>query len=299
MISYLVFLAVIGGIYALLAQSVTLAWGMAGLVNLGLAGFFGIGAYASAMLVTWGGVPVPVGLVAAVIAGAVAGLVVTGATLRLRDDYLAIVTLGFAEAVRIIASNEIWLTGGTDGISGIPGGFPRDWGLGFHAAWMGTISVLVFCVWFGLRRLSASPWGRALRAIREDQTVAAVAGKPVARMKAEAFAIAAGIAALAGALYGHYGSYIAPELFAPLVTIYVFLAVTTGGNGRPSGAVLGGYLLIAFLEATRFAAGAIPGVTALQAAALREASVGVALILLLHWRPQGILPERNQKAPLV
>jgi len=297
-IQYLVFLAVIGGIYALLAQSVTLAWGMTGLVNLGLAGFFGIGAYASAMLVTWGGVPVPVGLVAAVIAGAVAGLVVTGATLRLRDDYLAIVTLGFAEAVRIIASNEIWLTGGTDGISGIPGGFPRDWGPGFHAAWMVAISALVFLVWFGLRRLSASPWGRALRAIREDQVVAAVAGKPVARMKAEAFAIAAGIAALAGALYGHYGSYIAPELFAPLVTIYVFLAVTAGGNGRASGAVLGGYLLIAFLEGTRFLAALLPGVTALQAAALREASVGVALILLLRLRPQGILPERNQKAPV-
>jgi branched-chain amino acid transport system permease protein len=297
MIAYLVFLAVIGGIYALLAQSVTLAWGMTGLVNLGLAGFFAIGAYASAMLVKWGGVPLPLGLVAAVIAGVVAGLVVTGATLRLRDDYLAIVTLGFAEAVRIIASNEVWLTGGTDGISGIPGGIPRDWGLGFNLIWLAGVSTLVLATWWGLRRLSASPWGRALRAIREDQVVAAVAGKPVSRMKAEAFGIAAGIAALAGALYGHYGSYIAPDLFAPLVTIYVFLAVTAGGNGRPSGAVLGAYLLIGFLEATRFAAELVPGASAVQAAALREASVGVALILLLHLRPQGILPERNQKAP--
>ncbi|WP_431282323.1 branched-chain amino acid ABC transporter permease [Humitalea sp. 24SJ18S-53] len=298
MTAYIVFLLVIGGIYALLAQSLALAWGMTGLVNLGLAGFFAIGAYASAMLVKWGGVPLPVGLVAALVAGGVAGLVVTGATLRLRDDYLAIVTLGFAEAVRIIASNEIWLTGGTDGISGIPGGVPREWGPAFHLTWLVGVSALVALVWFALRRLSASPWGRALRAIREDQVVAAVAGKPVSRMKAEAFAIAAAIAGLAGALYGHYGSYIAPELFAPLVTIYVFLAVTAGGNGRPSGAVLGAYLLIGFLEATRFAAELVPGVSALQAAALREASVGVALILLLHLRPQGILPERNQKAPV-
>lgn len=297
MLSYIVFLLVIAGIYALLAQSLCLAWGVTGLVNLGLAGFFAIGAYASATLVTWGGLPVPVGLAAALLAGAVAGFVVCVSTLRLRDDYLAIVTLGFAEAVRVIASNEIWLTGGTDGISGIPAGLPRDWGRGFHLAALAVVSVLVGLVWLALRRLVASPWGRALRAVREDQVVAAVAGKRVARLKAEAFAIAAAIAALAGGLYGHYTSYIAPEIFQPLITIYVFLAVTAGGNGRPTGATFGAYLLIAFLEATRFAAEVVPGVSAVQAAALREMAVGVALILLLRLRPRGVFPERNQKAP--
>jgi branched-chain amino acid transport system permease protein len=297
MISYIVFLLVVAGIYALLAQSLCLAWGVTGLVNLGLAGFFAIGAYASATLVKWGGVPVPLGLVAALGVGAAAGFVVCVSTLRLRDDYLAIVTLGFAEAVRVIASNEIWLTGGTDGISGIPAGLPRDWGQGFHLAALGIVSALVGLVWLALRRLVASPWGRALRAVREDQVVAAVAGKPVARLKAEAFAIAAAIAALAGALYGHYTSYIAPEIFQPLITIYVFLAVTAGGNGRPTGAAVGAYLLIAFLEATRFAAEVVPGVSAVQAAALREMAVGAALILLLRLRPGGLFPERSQKAP--
>jgi branched-chain amino acid transport system permease protein len=297
MLSYIVFLLVIAGIYALLAQSLCLAWGVTGLVNLGLAGFFAIGAYASATLVKWGGVPVPVGLAAALLAGAVAGFVVCVSTLRLRDDYLAIVTLGFAEAVRVIASNEIWLTGGTDGISGIPAGLPRDWGRGFHLAALVVVSALVGLVWLALRRLVASPWGRALRAVREDQVVAAVAGKRVALLKAEAFAIAAAIAALAGGLYGHYTSYIAPEIFQPLITIYVFLAVTAGGNGRPTGAAFGAYLLIAFLEATRFAAEVVPGVSAVQAAALREMAVGVALILLLRLRPRGVFPERNQKAP--
>lgn len=297
MLSYIVFLLVVAGIYALLAQSLCLAWGVTGLVNLGLAGFFAIGAYASAMLVKWAGVPVPLGLVAALGAGAAAGFVVCVSTLRLRDDYLAIVTLGFAEAVRVVASNEIWLTGGTDGISGIPAGLPRDWGQGFHLAALGVVSALVGLVWLALRRLVASPWGRALRAVREDQVVAAVAGKPVARLKAEAFAIAAAIAALAGALYGHYTSYIAPEIFQPLITIYIFLAVTAGGNGRPTGAAVGAYLLIAFLEATRFAAEIVPGVSAVQAAALREMAVGAALILLLRLRPGGLFPERNQKAP--
>jgi branched-chain amino acid transport system permease protein len=297
MISYLIFLLVVAGIYALLAQSLCLAWGVTGLVNLGLAGFFAIGAYASATLTKWGGVPVPIGLVAALAAGAVAGFVVCVSTLRLRDDYLAIVTLGFAEAVRVIASNEIWLTGGTDGISGIPAGMPRDWGQGFHIASLVVVTTLLALVWLALRRLVASPWGRALRAVREDQIVAAVAGKRVTKLKAEAFAIACAIAALAGALYGHYTSYIAPEIFQPLITIYVFLAVTAGGNGRPTGAAIGAYILIAFLEATRFAAEIVPGVSAVQAAALREASVGIALILLLRFRQRGLFPELNQKAP--
>jgi branched-chain amino acid transport system permease protein len=297
MLNYTVAILVTAGVYALLAQSVVLAWGMTGLVNLGLAGFFAIGAYASAMATKWGGVPMPIGPLLALAAGAAAGIVVTFSTLRLRDDYLAIVTLGFAEVVRIVASNEIWLTGGTDGISGIPSGVPRALGLGFNLAWLGIVSAVVALVWLALRRLARSPWGRALRAVRDDQIVAAVAGKRVVRLKAEAFAISAAIAGLAGALYGHYGSYIAPDLFQPLITIYVFLAVTAGGNGRPSGALLGAYLLILFLEATRFAAELVPGVTPLQAASLREIAVGVALVLVLRLRPQGILPERNQKAP--
>lgn len=295
--NYIVAMLVTAGIYALLAQSVTLAWGMTGLVNLGLAGFWAIGAYASALATKGLSVPVPVGLVIALVAGAVAGLVVTMSTLRLRDDYLAIVTLGFAEVVRLVATNEVWLTRGPDGISNIPSHFARTPSFAFNLAWLAVVSTLVFVVWWALRRLAAAPWGRALRAIREDQIVASVAGKPVVRMKAEAFAISAAIAALAGALYGHYTSYIAPDLFQPLVTIYVFLAVTAGGNGRPTGAMVGAYLLIGFLEATRFMVHAVPGATPLQAAALREFAVGVALVLILRLRPQGLFPERNQKAP--
>jgi branched-chain amino acid transport system permease protein len=297
MISYLVFILVVAGIYAMLAQSLTLSWGMAGLVNLGLVGFFAIGAYASAMSTKWGGVPIPLGLLLAVATGLIAGYVVTISTLRLRDDYLAIVTLGFAELVRLVASNEIWLTGGTDGIAGVPAMVPRALGPTYHLVMLGIVTALVILLHLGLARLAASPWGRALRAVREDQTVAAVAGKPVTRLKAEAFSIAAAIAALAGGVYGHYTSFVAPDVYQPLITIYVFLAVTAGGVGRPAGAVLGSYLLIVFLEATRFMAEVIPGVTPLQAAALREMMVGLALILLLRLKPDGLLPERNQRAP--
>jgi branched-chain amino acid transport system permease protein len=297
MLSYAVFTLTICGIYALLALSLNLIWGGVGLVNLGLAGFFAVGAYASA-IATGAGAPVLAGWGAALIVGAAVGLVVTFATLRLRDDYLAIVTLGFAEVIRLIALNERWLTKGSDGISGIRAPLKAELGLqGFSLFYLALVSTIVLLVWLLLRRLDASPYGRAMKAIREDQQLAAFAGKQVLRFKWQAFALSAAIAALAGALYAHFQSYISPDHFQPLITIYIFLAVTAGGVGRPSGAVLGAYAVVIFLEATRFATELVPGLQPVQLAALREILVGLALILVLHLRPQGLLPERIPKAP--
>lgn len=296
MLNYAIFVLTIAGIYALLAQSLMLSWGMGGIVNLGLAGFFAIGAYGSAMATKWGGLPIPLGIVLAMMAAALAGLVVTFSTLRLRDDYLAIITLGFAEVLRIVANNEIALTGGSDGISGITGGISRASGMTYALSWLAIVSAAVMLCFVAIRRLGASPWGRALRAVRDDQVVAAVAGKPVVRLKAQTFVLSTAIAGLAGALYGHYGSYVAPDMFQPLITIYIFLAVTLGGNGRPIGAVLGAYVLVVFLELTRFTSELVTGISALQGAALREITIAVVLLVLMRLRPQGLLPERNQKA---
>ncbi|MFO1191747.1 MAG: branched-chain amino acid ABC transporter permease [Rhodoferax sp.] len=296
MLSYAIFVLTIAGIYAVLAQSLVLSWGLGGIVNLGLAGFFAVGAYASAMLTQWGGLPLPLGLALAMLAASVAGLTVTFATLRLRDDYLAIITLGFAEVLRIVANNEVALTGGSDGISGISGGVARSSGSVFALSWLAFVSIAALLSFLVVRRLAASPWGRALRAVREDQIVAAVAGKPVTRLKAQAFALSTALAGLAGALFGHFGSYVAPDMFQPLITIYIFLAVTLGGNGRPSGAVLGAYVLVVFLELTRFTSERIAGLSPLQGAALREITMALVLLVLMRLRPQGLLPERNQKA---
>jgi branched-chain amino acid transport system permease protein len=297
MLSYLLFTLTLGGIYGLLALSLNLIWGGAGMVNLGLAGFFAVGAYASA-IVTGAGAPVAVGLVAALAAGVIAGLIVTFSTLRLRDDYLAIVTLGFAEVVRLVALNERWLTNGSDGMSGIAAPFKAVLGpQGFNWFYLGLVSAIVLVVWALLRRLDASPFGRALKAIREDQELAGFAGKRVLRFKLQAFAASAAIAGLAGALYGHYQSYVSPDHFQPLITIYIFLAVSAGGVGRPTGALVGAYAVVFFLEATRFIAEVVPGLQAVQVAALREMLVGAALILVFYLRPQGVLPERIPPAP--
>jgi branched-chain amino acid transport system permease protein len=290
--NYLVAMATFACLYALLALGLNLVWGMTGLINLGLVGFFGFGAYVSALATKRGGLPILLGLGAALALTAVAGGAMAMITARLRGDYLAIITLGFSEVVRLVASNEIWLTNGTDGISGIPG------------PWRGRVTPAVFNVIFlvlavlaviaallVLQRVRYSPYGRVLRAIRDDDQVAAVAGKHVIRFKVEAFALSAGILGLAGALWGHYTSYIAPEVFVPLVTIYVVLALTAGGTGNNWGAVVGAFLVVFFMEATRFATGWLPGLKPVQVAALRELLIGASLLLVLRLRPAGVLPE--------
>ena len=297
MFNYLLFIATVGGIYGLLALSLNLIWGGAGMVNLGLAGFFAVGAYASALATTAGGAPIPAGWVLALLAGGAAGLVVTLSTTRLREDYLAIFTLGFAEVVRLVAANEIWLTRGTDGISGIPGPWKAALGGDFNGVYLLIVAAVLAVVFVLMRRIDASPYGRALRAIREDAQVAQVAGKNVLRFKAQAFALSAAIAGLAGALYGHFTSYIAPDLFLPLITVYIFLAVASGGTGNPAGALVGAYFVMTLLESARFLVELIPAVSAVQRAALKELLIAVALILVLRLMPTGLMPERVPPAP--
>ena len=297
MLNYLLFIATLGGIYGLLALSLNLIWGGAGMVNLGLAGFFAVGAYASALATTSGGAPIALGWGLALLAGGVAGVIVTLSTTRLREDYLAIVTLGFAEVVRLIAANEIWLTRGSDGISGIPGPWKVALGPDFNAAYLLIVLAIAGAVFVVLRRLDRSPYGRVLRAIRDDAQVAQVAGKKVLRFKVEAFALSTAIAGLAGALYGHFTSYIAPDLFLPLITVYIFLAVASGGTGRPAGSLVGAYLVMALLESARFAVELVPAVSAVQRAALKEMLIALVLIVVLRLKPSGVLPERIPPAP--
>jgi len=292
MANYLIAMAVSAGIYALMALGLNVIWGMAGQVNLGLVGFFAVGAYASALLTLKLGVPIAVGVLAGALTAAAVGAVMSLVTARLRGDYLAIVTLGFAEAIRIVASNEIWLTNGTDGLSGIPGPWRADLSPeAFNLYYLCLIAALVIVVFALIDRLGHSPFGRVLRAIRDDEQAASVAGKPTLAFKVKAFAFGSAVLGLAGALYGHYTSYIAPDLFLPLLTLYITLALLVGGVGNNRGAVLGGVVVVTFLESTRFLVPLVPGLTHVQGAALRELMISAALIVVLRLRPQGLLPE--------
>ena len=298
MANYLLALLTFAGFYALMALGLNVIWGLAGMVNLGLAGFYLVGAYASALLTVRLHWPIAAAWLAATAASALLGTAVAGITARLRGDYLAIVTLGFAEVLRLVAANEIWLTNGTDGISAIPGpGRGVLTGLGFNALFAAITWSLVLLLALALARLSGAPWGRVLRAIREDETVAAVSGKRTLAFKLQAFAVGSGVLGLAGALYAQFNAYVAPDAFQPLITIYVVLALTIGGTGSMAGAVLGSVLVVALMEGTRFLAAILPVLSPVQVASVREGAIGAALILVLHLRPQGLLPERLRIHP--
>ncbi len=295
MIAYLTFIATLTGVYAILALGLVVTWGQGGMVNLGLVGFFGLGAYGSALLVGQG-VPIAVGWLAAAAVSAAVGVGFCVLTRTLRGDYLAVVTLGFAEGVRLVETNERWLTGGSDGISGIRAPLKDVLGAWYPWFYLGLTWTVVALACLVLARLLNSPFGRALRAVRDDETVAAVAGKAVLRLKCQAFGIGAGLFGLAGALYAHFTSYIAPDNFVLQLTIYIFLAVTAGGHSRLIGAVSGSFAVMTILESSRFAAAVIPGLSAVQIASLREFAIAVALILILQRRPEGAFAPKNQRA---
>jgi branched-chain amino acid transport system permease protein len=291
-------MAVSAGIYALMALGVNVMWGFAGMVNLGLVGFFAVGAYTSALL-TKGGVAIALGIVAAGVIASGVGALVSLVTVRLRGDYLAIVTLGFAETIRIVASNAIPLTNGTDGISGIPGPYrgalsPEQ----FNLLYLAIVAVIVAIAYLGAERLRASPFGRVLRAIRDDEQVASVAGKHVTLFKVKAFALGSAALGIAGALYAHYTSYIAPDIFVPLFTLYIKLALLAGGLGNNRGAIVGAFAVVLLLEGSRFAIPLFHGLTPVQGAAVREFLVAVVLILMLRFRPAGLIPERIAALPV-
>jgi branched-chain amino acid transport system permease protein len=290
--NYLIAMAVSAGLYALMALGLNVIWGMAGQVNLGLVGFFAVGAYVSALATLKLGVPIAAGVVAGALIAAAVGAIVSLVTAQLRGDYLAIVTLGFAETIRVVASNEIWLTNGTDGLSGIPGPWRAALTPGeFNLFYLCLVAALVIVAFALIDRLAHSPFGRVLRAIRDDEQAAAVAGKHTLAFKVKAFAFGSAVLGLSGALYGHYTSYIAPDLFLPLLTLYIKLALLAGGVGNNRGAVLGAVVVVTFLESTRFVVPLIPGLTYVQGAALRELMISAALIVVLRLRPQGLLPE--------
>jgi branched-chain amino acid transport system permease protein len=299
MVNYVIAMGVSACLYALMALGLNVIWGLAGMVNLGLVGFFAVGAYVTALCTGTLGVPIAVGIALGALAASLVGAVVSLVTVRLRGDYLAIVTLGFAEAIRVVASNAIWLTNGTDGISGIPGPWrgavrPET----FNLLYLGVVGAIVTLGYVLAERLRASPFGRVLRAIRDDEQVASVAGKHVTTFKVRAFAIGAAALGLAGALYAHYTSFIAPDIFVPLLTLYVKLALLTGGVGTNRGAIVGAFAIVFLLESTRFVIPLVPFLSAVQGAALRELLIAGLLIVMLRWRPAGLVPERLALIPV-
>ncbi len=286
MTAYLLAIGIVALIYCLLALGLNLQFGLTGLVNFGVVAFFAVGAYTSGLL-SLQGVPLPLSFAAAAVLAALLALPIGLLSLRLRDDYLAIVTLGFSEAVRITIQQESWLTQGVQGLPGLPKLF-ASWGPVSDAAIFAVLLGAVALVAWGTVRLTGSPFGRLLKAIGDDEAALSALGKDPARFKVQVFMLGAALAGLAGAFYAHFITFITPEQFIPLITFYVWMGLIMGGAGSVRGAIFGSLLLMVFLEGSRFAKDWVPGVSEVGMASLRLAAVGLALILITLYRPHGL-----------
>ena len=293
MIGYLTSILSLVAIATLVGLALNLQWGLGGLVNFGLAGFYTVGAYCAALL-TLSGIPPMLALLGAMMMTAAISALVSFVSLRLADDHLAIVTLGFAEFVRLVVLNESWLTQGSLGLPGIPRPFaeavaPASYETLFAVLAL-ALTVLVFAL---LQFLAMSPFGRVLRAVRDDDVVAATLGKNVLWVRMQAFAAGGAVAGLAGSLHAFYYSYIDPAQFGPIITATAFMAVILGGRGNNLGLVIGAASVLLLIEGSRFLKDVIPVLDATQLASLRLMLIGLGLILLLIFRPRGLLPERR------
>jgi branched-chain amino acid transport system permease protein len=293
MTAYLIAVFIVVLIYLLLSLGLTIQYGLTGLINFGLVGFFAIGAYASALL-AMKGVPLPLAFLAASLIAGLAAWPIGLVALRLRDDYFAIVTLGFSETVRLVIVNESWLTNGVRGITGVPALFQ---GAGTSASLLivGVLLAVNAAVILVLHHIVKSPFGRALEAVRDDETAFTALGKSPSRFKIEVLILGSALAGLAGAFYGHYVTYIVPDQFVPLTTFYIWMAVIIGGVGRVSGAIVGTVLLIGLLEGSRFLRDLIPAIPDTEMASVRIGVVGLLLILFMIYRPQGLLGDFTRR----
>ena len=367
MVGYFVSVTIFTALYALFSLGLNLQWGLTGLINFGHVAFMTIGAYVTVLL-NIQGVPLIVALVTGTLVAATLGLIIGTSTLRLREDYLAIVTIGVAELLRLIANNERWPTpdGPIEGSFGLKDylipladwdpnlwqkliaiailtvvavfamwqlwrGLKTQWkenqqiqdksyrprkpitliiwgAIGtalivavyingtlalydyyYRAGLMVLVLLVLALVYWGLEILVRSPWGRIIKAIREDEEIPRVLGKNVFWYKLQAFMLGGAIAGIAGAFYAWYLTTVYPSNFESIVTFYAWTIIILGGAGSNAGTLVGALIFSGYNEITRnlFVGGA-------SLDALRIMIMGLIVMILMIWRPQGILGKKEE-----
>ncbi|MGI8807403.1 MAG: branched-chain amino acid ABC transporter ATP-binding protein/permease [Acidimicrobiales bacterium] len=292
------------GVYILLALGLNIVVGQAGLLDLGYVAFYAVGAYTSAKLTTAAGWSSWESLPLAMVLAGLAGVVLGAPTLRLRGDYLAIVTFGFGEIAHIVARNSASL-GEARGIANIPhpaGGF-RLSPLPYYELTLAAIVLTVLVI----GRLTRSRVGRAWAAIREDEDAAEAMGVPAFKMKLWAFAVGAAIGGLGGWLYAARVSFINPDNFLFFLSLIILSAVVLGGMGSTPGVIAGAFAIAFLPEYLREAAAGetltrwlnvLIGANAGDITEYRVLLFGIALVMVVVFRPQGLLPNRRRAAEL-
>lgn len=285
---YFLHILILVAIFTVLAVSLDLLVGQAGLVSLCHAAFYGIGAYFGVLLNQNLGWPPLLAVASAAAIAALLSLVLSLASLRVHDDYLALVTFGFQLIAFAIFNNWTSVTAGALGIA-IPAnvrllGWFDATRRGFAALAIGVAALSVAMI----GRIAMGPFGRVLRAIRENEVFPASLGKNTFSFKAKAFAASAAFASLAGSLYAFYSHYIDPSAFNSNQAILILSMVIIGGAGRPQGPLVGALLLVATPELLRFV-----GVPGNLSGNVREILYGMLLVAMMLLRPTGLLREHH------
>lgn len=355
MVNYLVFLTISAGLFAIFALGLNLQWGIAGLINFGHVAFMTLGAYATVLLCLKG-VPLILAVLLGMGLAALLGLLVGITTLRLREDYLAIVTIGVSELLRLVVLNEDWLTRGAFGVQryplplenfrpnllgkytmialltlvaiygawqlfrGIKGQLKtRQWGklawgitaaallltiyssgvialydYDYKAGLMLVVLIALATVYALLEFVVNSPWGRVLKAIREDEEVPRALGKNVFWYKLQALMLGGAIAGGAGSLYAWQLTNVYPTNFDPAVTFNAWIMVVLGGAGSNPGAILGSVIYWAYDALTRFGLPALGLMDSARLGAFRIMVIGLIMMALMLWRSQGILGNKDE-----
>ncbi|MBW2053932.1 MAG: branched-chain amino acid ABC transporter permease, partial [Deltaproteobacteria bacterium] len=290
--AYLISFAIMAGIYAVFCLGLNIQWGFTGLFNIGIAGFFCLGAYTSAMITF----PPPTGIYAKYVkilfaldmpfvvglagAAVVCGLVayfIGKLTLKLREDYLAIATIGIAESIRLFFNNEHWLANGPRGLTGLPQPLqglvaPEN----YNYLYLLIVLVVMLLVYLAIERAIRSPWGRVLRAVREDEVSASMSGKDILSFKLQSFVFGAMIMGIGGALYAHYMKAISPDVFTPLYgTFIIWVMLMAGGSGNNKGAIVGAFVVWGIWIGTKFLTDFLPFALKARAPYIRFLLIGI------------------------
>lgn len=302
-LSYLVFFATTASILAIAVLGLNLQWGNTGLFNGGVVAFFGAGAYGTLIL---GGTPqdghlggyglvYPLALLGGMAAAGLMAWIVGLLTLRLRYDYLAIATFGVAVAFENLMRNAEWLAGGAKGVRGFERPLRAALGDGFlyNLMFFAVVLVILIGTYQFLERLVASPFGRLLRAIREDEEAARSLGKNPARIRLTAFVTGSVILGLAGGLYGTFYAFVSPQDVLPTLTFQIWAMLIVGGAGNNRGAIFGAFLIWGSWTASGWALSRFAPVEAqLYTGSVQFVLIGSVIVGMLLWRPQGLLQER-------
>jgi branched-chain amino acid transport system permease protein len=322
-LSFLAFFMTFVAIFSIFTLGLNVHWGYTGILNFGVMAFFLVGANTAAIITKppadtdfvqyvggfgdaldiipaldtdqW--LPALVGLAGAALVCGVLAFFLSIPALRLREDYLAIATIGFAEVLRRITVEERGLVNGTRGLTGIPRPLgnlvdPSD----YTYVILGISVAIVIVVFLALNRGIRSPWGRVLRAVREDELTTAASGKHVFSYKSQSFVVGAMIMGIGGAVYAYANSSISPTTFNHFFGTFIFWAMLiVGGSGNNKGAVLGAYIVWGFWTITQQLKGYdLPAFLDFRIFFIRDLLIGSLIVIALLLRPQGLLPEERR-----